>query len=120
MASASFGFLIAAAPNVNGLPPVFRDLAKQSATPLDGFSLYGKYWANRLKPTWIGRAMKYPSSIDDFKVLIEALSTLGEGGVKAIVGVRKGAAPHPELHPALTDMVQRGDVFGDMDRVGQG
>src|SRR5439155_13900992 len=67
-----------------------------------------------------GEAFLSPRLDDDLQVFVEALPALGEGRVEAVVRVRERATPHAELDPTLTDVVQRGDVLGDVDRMGQG
>src|SRR5436309_610008 len=47
-----------------------------------------------------GEALLGPRLEDDLQVLVEPLSALGEGGVEAIMRVRKSASPHAELDPA--------------------
>ena len=67
-----------------------------------------------------GEAFLSPRLDDDLQVFVEALPALGEGRVESVVRVRERATPHAELDPTLTDVVQRGDVLGDVDRMGQG
>src|SRR2546422_11196431 len=67
-----------------------------------------------------GEALLSPRLDDYLQVLVEPLSALGEGGVEAIMRVRKRAPPPAELAPALTDGVPGGDALGVVDRMGQG
>src|SRR5262245_63619274 len=64
-------------------------------------------------------ALLCPRLDDDLQVLVEPLPALGKRRVETVVCIGKGSAPHAELDTTPTDVVQRGDVLGDVDRVGQ-
>ena len=66
------------------------------------------------------KGLSRPCLQDDFDTLVEPAPAFGERNAETLVDVGESAPADAELHPAVADLVQRGDLFGDTHRVGQG
>src|SRR6516162_443859 len=65
----------------------------------------------------IGEGRLGPRPLEDFQGLGKALAALAVGYAIGFVGSRKTAAPDPEDQPAAADLVDRGGLFGEPQRM---
>ena len=68
---------------------------------------------------FVRKAVFGPRPLQDFERLGKALAALAIGHAIGFVGPRETAAPDPENQPAMADLVDRRDLFGEAQRMAQ-